>query len=1101
MAKVLQTTVSVLRAIPLGLAMLWANVAFAEEGEAPPPDAVAVEAAEEAEAVTEPGAADSEALMEEVVVTGSRIRRNEFNTISPVQIIMGSRSRELGTMDTAGLIQGSTAASGVQIDNTFNAFVLDNGPGAANVNLRGLDPTRTLLLVNSRRMSPAGVGGAPTAPDLNSIPSIMIDRVELLNDGASSVYGSDAVAGVVNVLMRQQFDGLEFEVDYVLPEVSEAEEIVLSAAWGRDFDRGSFGVGAEYYDRSRLAFKDRDHTSECNRYLQIDEQGVIRSDDLRLAPGTTINGCKLSTVSRVFLRTHPFGNVWWTPGTSNIGIPNFSDTDVSPGLAVFNSTIYPVDTDGDGVPNFGVIDSDGDGLTDVDLKNNLYNFNGSDVDRSGDYFAGLKRFNLYSFGNYELQDANNTSLFFELLYNRRESEAYNPGAAIFPDVPAGNPYNPCNQQAPGGVNCWGFFVHPVAGPFNFGGLTAVPIVVVQGDRDRLEVEQDQVRALGGVEGDLPWGTTWSYEVFGSHSWSRGLSSRPGILEPPLLLSLNTSAIDPNTGNVVCGLDNDGDGIPDGQGCVPVNLFAGSLYQTGGGDFATQAERDYLFGVRKFDTVFEQTVLGLLVQGDVARLPWNDIEVPLVLGVEYRKDSVDSQPNDVAGEGLLFGFFSDRGAKGSRSLKEAYVESEFRVLEGKPLADELVFNLSGRFTDESTYGSQFTYSAKMRYSPVEAWDIRASYGTSFRAPNAREQFLLGQSGFLTLTDPCVVPVEAREATVDPNQPPTYDPTQDDRAQLTLDNCRAQGVDPTSLGLATSANTAYSVEIFSAGGETLQSTVDAEDSTATTAGMVFRQPWFEKFDLSVSGTWWRIEVEDSIAQLNPGFFVQDCYVDRTFDTSAYCRFITRGENGLLDFIDSSYFNVHEEVAAGWDWNLLFETSVIVRDRNLDLAVDVRATRTNQLLFVLDESREDSVGRTFVPEWRGNLTLQADYGDFRVTWLASYTDGGEETAEEFDVNATCMGLGVNCRPLNFVKSSVVHTASFTWSPSDWRVTFGVRNIFDEGPQLIDNDAPGTQVNNLPLGVYGLNHHVGRSFFAGVSRTIGLLAGRGRGYSGRGA
>ena len=218
MAKVLQTTVSVLRVVPLGLAMLWAGLGFAEEEGGDQVETTAVEAADEALAAT---GADEPAVMEEVVVTGSRIRRDEFNTISPVQIIMGTRSRELGTMDTAGLIQGATAASGVQIDNTFNAFVLDNGPGAANVNLRGLDPTRTLLLVNSRRMSPAGVGGAPTAPDLNSIPSIMIDRVELLNDGASSVYGSDAVAGVVNVLMRQQFDGLEFEADYVLPDVSE----------------------------------------------------------------------------------------------------------------------------------------------------------------------------------------------------------------------------------------------------------------------------------------------------------------------------------------------------------------------------------------------------------------------------------------------------------------------------------------------------------------------------------------------------------------------------------------------------------------------------------------------------------------------------------------------------------------------------------------------------------------------------------------------------------------------------------------------------------------------------------------------------------------
>lgn len=1073
---------------------------FAEEAEglgalqddSPPPvqEDLVTSAGDAVEGLAESASDDDEAQIEEVVVTGSRIRRDEFSSISPVQIISGQRSRELGLINTAGLLQSSTAASGVQIDNTFNAFVLDNGPGAANINLRGLDPTRTLLLVNSRRMAPSGVGGAPTAPDLNSIPSIMINRVELLTDGASSVYGSDAVAGVVNVLMRQQFEGFEFEVDYVQPEVSAAEEAILSAAWGHNFDRGNFGVGAEYYKQNSMSWGDRDYTSECDRYLQIDEFGVVRSDDLRLAPGTTINGCKLDTINRVFLNAGPFGNIWYTPGATNIGIPNFSDTNVSPGLAPFNPTINPVDVDGDGVPDFGIIDPDGNGRTEVDLKNNLYNFNGSARDRAGDYNAELERFNLYSFGSYELQDANNTSVFFELLYNRRESSIFSPGAVIFPDVPENSPYNPCYQFAPGGVNCWGFF------GVNFGNIEATPIIVVRGDRDTIDVEQNQVRAVAGVEGDLPWGTTWSYEAFGSFTWSNGKSARDGILGPELELSVETATFDPNTGNIVCGEDSDGDGVPDGQGCVPVNLFADSLYQPGGGDFATQAERDYLFGTREFDTVFKQTVVGAIVQGDIAQLPWNNIEVPLVMGLEYRKDVVDSQPNDVARDGLLYAFFSDRGAKGSRNLKEAYMETEFRLLEGKPLADELLLNLSGRWTDESTYGSHLTYSVKLRYSPVEALDIRISNGTSFRAPNAREQFLLGQSGFLTLADPCVVPVEARVPTLDPNTPPGYDPTQDDRTQRILDNCRAAGVDPTMLGLQNNSQESYSVEIFSAGGETVQSTVDPEDSEATTAGMVFRQPWFDDFGLSVSGTYWRIEVEDSIAQLNPAFFVQDCYVDQGAAASAYCRFITRGDNGLLDFIDSSYFNVHKEVAAGWDWNLLFERDVIINDRNLGLSLDARATRNNQLLFVLGDVREDSAGRTFVPEWTGNLTFQAEYDDFTFSWRASYTEGGEEAPGDFGSDATCVNLRVDCRPLNVIEDSWVHTASLTWRPGDWRATFGVRNIFNEKPRLLDGDTPGTQLNNVPLGVYGQSHHVGRSFFAGVSRTLGLLGGRARGY-----
>ena len=1039
--------------------------------------------------------AEEETRIEEIVVTGSRIQRNEFSSISPVQLIQGERSRELGMIDTAGIIQGSTAASGVQIDNTFTSFVLDNGPGSANVNLRGLGAARSLLLINSRRMAPSGVGGAPTAADLNSLPSIMIDRVEVLSDGASSVYGSDAVGGVVNVLMRRQFEGLEFEVDRVSPDANGAQEGILSLAWGRDFDRGSIGVGAEFYDRGSLQYEHRSHTRSCNKYLYVDENDRILGNDLSLVPGTTIDECKLRTINRVFLRAGPFGNIWYTPGRTNIGIPNFSETTVSPGLAWANPSINPVDGDGDGVPDFGIIDPDGNGETEVDLKNRFFNYNGSSRDRAGDYLAELQRANLYSFGYYELQDANNTSLSFELLYNQRELAIFSPGASIAPDVPGTNPYNPCNQQAPGGVNCWAFFVHPVFGPFNFGNIDAVPIVLVRGDRDAVAVEQEQVRTMAAIEGHLPWGTGWSYEVFGILTKSDGSESRDGILEAPLELSIQTSAVDPNTGNIVCGADNNGDGIPDGQGCVPVNMFASSLYQSGGGEFATQAERDFLFGERTFNTVFEQTILGAIVQGDVWHLPWNGLEVPLVLGVEYRIDDVDSQPNEVARDGLLYGYFSDRGALGSRNLQEAYLETEFRLLEGKSLADELLINVSGRWTKESTYGSHFTHSTKIRYSPIESLDFRATRGTSFRAPNAREQFLLGQSGFLTLFDPCVVPTEARIPSLNPNEPPMYNPDMDDRPEITLDNCRSNGVDPLTLGLATNSVTSYSVEIFRVGGDVVQATIDPETSTATTAGMVFRQPWFDAFSLSLSGTYWRFEIEDSISLLSSQFFIFDCYQERAGNTSAYCRFINRDENGFIDNIDSSYFNVHQELVAGWDWNVLFEKTFIVRDRNLNLALDVRATRTNRDLFVLDEVEEDYVGRTSTPQWRGAVTLQVDYNDVRFNWRASYIDGGEEEPLDFDTYDPCFGLDVLCRPVFSTSSTWMHTMSASWRPGDWRITTGIRNVFNDAPPLLDTDAPGTQVNNVPLGVYDLNHHVGRAVFFGVSRSLSLAT-RARGY-----
>ena len=133
---------------------------------------------------------EDERQVEEVIVTGSRLKRSTYSSISPLQIITGQVSREVGLIDAADILQESTASSGQQIDLTFQGFVLDNGPGSSTINLRGLGAARTLVLVNGRRLAPAGVEGAPFAANLNQIPASLVQQYDLLLDGASSVYGS-----------------------------------------------------------------------------------------------------------------------------------------------------------------------------------------------------------------------------------------------------------------------------------------------------------------------------------------------------------------------------------------------------------------------------------------------------------------------------------------------------------------------------------------------------------------------------------------------------------------------------------------------------------------------------------------------------------------------------------------------------------------------------------------------------------------------------------------------------------------------------------------------------------------------------------------------
>lgn len=140
---------------------------------------------------------------ETIVVVGSRLRRDVYNSPSPIQVVTNEESIRAGFNATAEVLQGTAISGGnAQINNAFGGYVTNGGPGANTLSLRGLGATRTLVLLNGRRVAPAGSRGSVGSADLNVLPSALIDRIEVLRDGASSIYGSDAVSGVVNIITR-----------------------------------------------------------------------------------------------------------------------------------------------------------------------------------------------------------------------------------------------------------------------------------------------------------------------------------------------------------------------------------------------------------------------------------------------------------------------------------------------------------------------------------------------------------------------------------------------------------------------------------------------------------------------------------------------------------------------------------------------------------------------------------------------------------------------------------------------------------------------------------------------------------------------------------
>ncbi|MEJ2274760.1 MAG: TonB-dependent receptor [Woeseiaceae bacterium] len=192
--------------------------------------------------------------MEEVVVTGSRIKRGDTSSISPITVLSEEDLAVSGNLTLENFIQDMPAVNG----GDFGSGVNNGNPGIASVSLRGLGPNRTLALVNGKRFASASVNGFV---DLNMIPTAIVERIEVLRDGASTVYGSDAIAGVVNIITKKDFEGVDVSFGYDITDENDGEMINGSLVFGNSFDRGNFVVVAQVNKREEIRQGDRDFSA------------------------------------------------------------------------------------------------------------------------------------------------------------------------------------------------------------------------------------------------------------------------------------------------------------------------------------------------------------------------------------------------------------------------------------------------------------------------------------------------------------------------------------------------------------------------------------------------------------------------------------------------------------------------------------------------------------------------------------------------------------------------------------------------------------------------------------------------------------------------
>ncbi len=1156
-AKGLALTVS-------SLALVMGAPALAQDA-----DEAETEAVEEDEEVVDITSADEGAAPDagRITVTGSRIKRDTYSSISPLQVINTDTARNVGLFDPTQILQRDESAAGQQIDATFQGFVLANGPGSATLNLRGLGADRTLLLLNGRRLAPAGVEGAPVNPSINLLPSSLIDRFDLLLDGASSIYGSDAVAGVGNVILRKDFDGLELFGRGEINPNGAGEDYTISAAYGLNFDRGFVGVGAEFDRRDTIRLRDRDFFGGCDEHLEVDQDGNLRSIDLRtnalverdsaggpfgqISTGAT-SPCKIQAVTGRFIPNNTFLNsVFFQRGDTfdNLGLfglPGFATRE--------NAFLDPIDF------NF-------DGIRDVDDQD----YNGNNVNQDAVFLSGQRLLNVMAYGEYTLAGDANITPYFEANYSRARITADNNGTSfLFPDVPAENAFNPCNITA-GGADCrqidnalfapfsGGLPIWGPGSPFFPGSVTGVnvsvfPIVSVVGDRNNTDVTQEQYRGVLGVRGDLPFvGPSWTFDTSLVYSRSEGSSIRRGVREDKLAFALG---IDPTTEFTGDGIiDNTGDGIADDysdlvqfgifygrpgitpcdasalsnpdlaapdllDGCVPVNLFAPSLLGQPIGDFATAAERSYVFSDRSFDTTYEQVVASAFVTGDLFDLQGGPAGV--VVGAEYRSDSINSQPDFVAANGLFFGFSQDLGAVGSKYIFEGFGEVDLPLVAGKTMVEELTVNLSGRVTKEEFYGTNFTYSLKGGWRPVEPLLLKFSYGTSFRAPNLRENFLQAQQGFLTLFDPCAVPGEAFELGVG------YVPENDPRQDFVLENCVREGRDPTQVGLAPNTQPVQNTSVQAISGGSFD--IDPETSTSITAGFAFEENFGDGWEVNLGMNYYDIQVEDSIVEPAEQFVINDCFLRDDGTRSPFCDRLTFDElngvvnasdRGLIATLSSEFLNFDLESVRGIDFNANFGKDVTLFGKLVDLGLEIRANHLieRSTTFINDNGDvafDDDAGEIGLPRWNGRATMTAEVDNVRLTYQIRYTGPVEQDADGVDAFAdvfgngpdggapigpngtpvnqfsdTCLGAGapgvagdgIFCRDVGFAEEQFLHTVSVRYEADSWTFIAGVDNIFDTAPPQIDS-SEGFAIANTVIGA-GYDYD-GRELFFSIQKQF---------------
>jgi len=995
--------------------------------------------------------------IDRMVVTGSRIASDStLNAQSPVVSLGGEDIRTSGEIDIGALLRESPQLQ-ASLPASFSAF---NGTplGASLLNLRNLGAERTLVIEDGRRHV-SGIEGTASV-DVNTISTALLQNVEVLTGGASSIYGADAVTGVVNFIMRDgsSFDGLEIRTQAGITDNGDAEEVFVSLANGFEFDsgRGSMVFAGEYQETDPIFAGDREFAGLGRQFLVPNAPALEAAFgvDPRFSNAFVPNlRLPISSAGGIIAIGDPFASAFLEAVLSggNPGCDTIGEAGI-PTCQIFdNGTLRPYNPGDAFIDGFNA--SGGDGVPAEPDDEVL--------------LPDTERFLFQAAFDYEIHP--NVNIFADGKFVVSETQESNQVNGFNDDIPIqlDNPFIPAALR-------------DQIGTLQDEGLD--PAIAVSRDvldqtaRSNPLAERKTFRGVLGLEGQIP-GVNFDYELaFVYGRTDADISSRNRI-EDRYFAAID-AVVDPETGEIVCRSDIDPNALVppsspfpaqdsnfqittftpgDGQ-CVPVNIL--------GFETISQEAADFIFQRQTATNDIDQRVFTATVSGDSEQ--WFSLPagpIAFATGFEYRKETSEFEPGGFSAAGLTFGTINSNGgptnpSSGEIEVSEFFAETRIPIISGLPGIEELEFNGAYRFSDYEVFGNTDTWSLGARWTVVPSLTIRSTVSRAVRIPNIAEAFSPTFTAFLGADD-------------DPCNPQFVGAGSEFRMENCMQLVGAVGDAPGAF------NSTDFVSARIPGQSGGNPNLSEEEADTYTIGGVFRPrgAFGGVLDgLIATIDYYKIEVDDLIDQLG-GFEIASNCVDAPTLDNQFCDAIDRDpEDGFITNFRSGFINLAAVETSGVDWRVEY---------SMDMPEFLGGPKFGQWTFSSlgtrflenDETRDitspdevtDVLGELSRPEWIVNLNVDWRWEKLRLGW------NGRFESEQLATGVSNDDLESDPDFVNIAKtdSSVVHDFTGSYFFTDrFELFAGINNAFDEKPFI--------GALSRPTGPRG------RFFFAGLNVTL---------------